>query len=651
MRKLLSGILLALLCVGFVSFSFRVQPAKGWTDGTVTIKSDGSIDPPYAPITRDGNIYTLTANIWSSANGISIEKSNIIIDGAGHVIRGTGDWGYYAILTFQQNVTVKNITVEGFYEGIYLYHSSKSCVCEATITNITRLGLVLSNCSDCNVTEVNISANTWGIALDDFSSNNKIVGNTVSSNNKTGIQVGIYSHNNTILENSIANSQYGVWFEYSWDNKIYHNVFRNNSQEAYIAPLGIEQSWDDGYPSGGNYWSDYESINPNATEIDHTGLWNTPYVLDPNNQDNYPLIQPLYQPIQGPTANFTYSQATVKVEEQIVFNASSSLAGSNGTYPTPITGYVWDFGDGNVTPTAQPIIEHSYSFGGAFNVTLTVTDSQDLTSSCSNTITVMMPTALSISTNSTSSVLGYIVNIYGNLSDARENGLANETVMLCYTFSGSSTWYPISSGSTDAHGQYYVQWMPSATGYFTIEAEWAGNATHIASNSTVNLSVLPYQSSYAFSIESNSTISDLTFDTTSQRLSFSASGENGTTGYARVTIAKALVPDITRLKVRLDGIDYNYSAVSFDDSWLLTFTYNHSLHNVEVYLDMNAVPEIPKFLIFPIFMIATLLMIIIRKGKIKSPRRQIETPFSLVNRRATLKNFYQHSEICFTFEV
>lgn len=602
MRKVFSGVLLALLCVGLVAFSFRVQPAKGWTDGTITIGSGGSIDPVYAPITRNGDTYTLTediANVYDGTAGIIIRKTNIVIDGAGHTLQGpaAGMYGiYFQTDNVPENITIKNITVKDFYYGIDL-----------------------SSARACNVTGSNISAYYHGIHLYG-SSNNTVGGNSISTNNQTAIALGSNSHNNTIFGNSIANSQYGIWFDYSWDNKIYHNVFRNNSQQVYITPLGIVQSWDDGYPSGGNYWSDYESINPNATEIDHTGLWNTPYVLDPNNRDNYPFMYALYQPVQGPTANFTYSQATDKVDEQIVFNASSSVPGSNGTYPTPITGYVWDFGDGNVTPTTQPIIEHSYSYGGAFNVTLTVTDSQGMNSSCYGTVTVMMPTTLSVTTNSTSTVLGYIVNIYGNLSDAHGNGLTNELVMLYYTFPGSSTWYPISSGNTDANGQYYVQWMPQATGYFTILAEWTGNATHLASNSTVNLSVLPYQSTYAFSVESNSTVTGLAFDTTSQMLSFSVSGPNGTTGYAKVTIAKALVLNITMLQVSLDDVEYSYSAVSLDDSWLLTFMYNHSIHQVNVYLDRSVVPEFPTFPVLLLFM-ATVLLLTCAAARRKIPKR------------------------------
>jgi len=51
--------------------------------------------------------------------------------------------------------------------------------------------------------------------------------------------------------------------------------------------------WDDGYPSGGNYWSDYEDRYPDADEMDNSGIWDTPYVIDSNDQDRYPLMNPL----------------------------------------------------------------------------------------------------------------------------------------------------------------------------------------------------------------------------------------------------------------------------------------------------------------------------------------------------------------------
>jgi len=61
----------------------------------------------------------------------------------------------------------------------------------------------------------------------------------------------------------------------------------NNTNQAFVT-AGYTNIWDDGVE--GNYWSDYEEKYPNATEIDGSGIWDTPYVMDENNQDNYPIV-------------------------------------------------------------------------------------------------------------------------------------------------------------------------------------------------------------------------------------------------------------------------------------------------------------------------------------------------------------------------
>jgi len=50
---------------------------------------------------------------------------------------------------------------------------------------------------------------------------------------------------------------------------------------------GFGNVWDDGAGKG-NYWSDYEDKYPDAEEIE--GIWDTPYVIDENNRDNYPIV-------------------------------------------------------------------------------------------------------------------------------------------------------------------------------------------------------------------------------------------------------------------------------------------------------------------------------------------------------------------------
>jgi len=54
--------------------------------------------------------------------------------------------------------------------------------------------------------------------------------------------------------------------------------------------------WDDGYPSGGNYWSDYNGTDlfsgPYQNITGSDGIGDTPYVIDENNRDRYPLMKP-----------------------------------------------------------------------------------------------------------------------------------------------------------------------------------------------------------------------------------------------------------------------------------------------------------------------------------------------------------------------
>jgi hypothetical protein len=90
--------------------------------------------------------------------------------------------------------------------------------------------------------------------------------------------------------------------------------------------------------------------------------------------------------------------------------------------------------------------------------------------------------------------------------------------------------------------------------------------------------------SLPFSVISNSTISELVFNSTSKILSFTVSEPSGTTGYTNVTIAKTLIEDISQLKVYLDGKPINYTVSSTDYSWLIHFTYNHSTHKVVIIL-------------------------------------------------------------------
>ena len=83
----------------------------------------------------------------------------------------------------------------------------------------------------------------------------------ISACSSTGIYLRDNSCNNIVAGNTIANCSIGIRFAdmASQGNKIYHDNFENNTEQVYS--LGGTNYFDGGYPSGGNYWSDYLGVD------------------------------------------------------------------------------------------------------------------------------------------------------------------------------------------------------------------------------------------------------------------------------------------------------------------------------------------------------------------------------------------------------
>ena len=88
-----------------------------------------------------------------------------------------------------------------------------------------------------------------------------------------------------------------------------------------------------------------------------------------------------------PIPKFSYSPCPIVVNQTVEFNASLSYDPDGF-----IVSYEWDFGDGNVTSTAEETIKHSYSEAGSYEVTLTVTDDDGATNSTTKVVTVQPDT-------------------------------------------------------------------------------------------------------------------------------------------------------------------------------------------------------------------------------------------------------------------
>ena len=364
--KVVSGLMLTLLLVSilFVVFDMPVVVASG----TIYIRADGSIDPPTAPIQRNGDIYTLTSNITSDADGIIVERDNIVLDGAEYTLQGTGVYESKGIYLYRRNnVTIKNMTIRAFYSGIRLDSSSSNIISENNVTSNNYHGIFFYPYSDNNFVFGNTIANNsaYGFCLQD-SDNNTISGNTVDNstygialvsseltrsnniasgnvvddnfygitlyaysgitvdgnnikNNYAGIRTYVapsnfFTNNNvtyniqgitldsswniTLFGNTVANNNVGLYLRAASGNTFYNNNFIGNSVQVSPWNDGYESTclWDNGYPSGGNYWSDYVGNDtysgPYQNETGSDGIGDTPYVINAGNVDHYPLMNP-----------------------------------------------------------------------------------------------------------------------------------------------------------------------------------------------------------------------------------------------------------------------------------------------------------------------------------------------------------------------
>jgi hypothetical protein len=191
---------------------------------------------------------------------------------------------------------------------------------------------------------------------------------------------------------------------------------------------------------------------------------------------------------------------------------------------------------------------------------------------------------LNLSCKSSTLFSGFKVEINGNLA-INSTTLADEPILLSYSVNNGKSWQDLTLTYTSSDGSYLAEWRPSVTGNYKIKATFEGNNEYSNVSQIMDLAVTPYKEENTFSVASNSTLSELAFNSASNQLTFTIEGESGTTGYVNVYLPKTLINDISALKVYLDEKQIEYSTNPQNDSWLLSFTYQHSAHNIAITLN------------------------------------------------------------------
>ena len=252
MKKAFLLLFILLLCSA-VTIVDSASPTA--TRNLIYIRSDGSVDPSTAPIQRVENVYIFTADIQGS---IIVEKDNVVIDGAGFTLQGTGandvgsdndqnreTYGPSAqevdktiipesnntgIYSYAQKLTIMNLKISEFWCAIELEYSSDNYIFGNEITNNNQ-GIWIHSSSNNTLVDNNITDNSNGISL--TASYNTVSGNTIADNRGYGIQL-VWSFNN-ISENLITNNYRGIHLDSSCHNTFRNNVFSDNTYGLYVS--------------------------------------------------------------------------------------------------------------------------------------------------------------------------------------------------------------------------------------------------------------------------------------------------------------------------------------------------------------------------------------------------------------------------------
>lgn len=230
---------------------------------------------------------TIAANgVSNSVYGIDVKYSTDVSVVANRI----WDNSYGISLTNTADFSVAANNVSGNTYGILLnIPTNGSVVANIVAANDVR-GIWLAVATNVSITANNVSQGGDGIVQEYSATAISITANNVS-NNENGIR--LYSLTNvSVVANEVSNNGNGIRLIYATNALIHHNRFINNGNQAYTTGTG---QWDDGYPSGGNYWSDYGGVDDCSGPLqdvcpDPDGVGDTPHTIETDSADRYPLM-------------------------------------------------------------------------------------------------------------------------------------------------------------------------------------------------------------------------------------------------------------------------------------------------------------------------------------------------------------------------
>ena len=607
------------LLTSMPSVNFEIKEVKGAETVYIYIRNDGSIETSPVSVTSnitslDNITYTFTDNNYAF---LVIEKGNIVVDGSGFALQGTG-WGKGLTWSAVSNVTISNMEIKGFSWGVEVYNSSNNLFYQTDVTNnnncgfyITKSpnstiskstvsnnggysytgqssiyissssnftirmnnvtnnpaleGIKLSGSSGCYVYENNITGNYFGIRL--FSSDNSYLhGNKIATSGYEGVALHD-SSNNTLYNNSLDNNRYGIHVEgYEFGhylNNINSSNFVNGKPVYYMRNqhnLTINRST---HPEIG-YLALINSTDVHVESHNFTG--NAQGLLLAYTNDS----------------EISSSRFTNNYNGLMLFNSfNNSICGNEMSANDYRGAYLWNSNGNSIFQ--NEIISNKDQ--GLY-----------LSDSSNNKIY-----------RNTFAHSEYAIELDGTNNSLYHNNFINNTQQI-------DSYNLVNFWNNSIEGNYWSNYNGTDS-----DLDGIGDIPYqIDSNNIDHYPLMGMFSSFDttlgkhVNVVTNSTIENFEYFEHNSTIIMHVSNmtANQTHGFCRTSIPYEVMSE--PFNVTINGVNptyWNYTLCDNGTHRWIYFVYGHST------LEIIIVPEVPSFLILPLFAIATLLAVIVYRRK------------------------------------
>jgi len=298
----------------YADFTTHTIDTTNTVEGKPVYYIKGISDSIYNADINAGTIYLI------NCKNVTVRNLNLTKNGCGILLWNT------------TQSRIENISVSENVYGVRLEKSSNNTIILNNIVS-NQYGIRVKDCNETRIIQNKVAENQFGLYMNN-SMLSSISKNLISKNTADGIHLE-YSSNNTITQNTIAENGelspfpepffYGIKLQNSGNNAIYHNNFINNNGQAY-AISSNDNKWDNGWPSGGNYWSDHNNV-----DINFDGIADETYVIDYPNVDAYPLVG-MFSALEVPPYNIEIvCNSTVNSISYYPSNNTIAITVSNST--------------------------------------------------------------------------------------------------------------------------------------------------------------------------------------------------------------------------------------------------------------------------------------------------------------------------------